>query len=111
MQLLLGSRQALLSDSESPVGRALPDPARRNRMVVETLWVVRSIATALLRLIITSRSPKRISSPTASAAYWRPRTPSTTERERGSIPSRTTVFAAPCWTRSVTEPAGARALR
>ena len=49
MPLLLGSRQALLSDSESPVAPALPDPARRNRMVVETLWIVRSIATALLR--------------------------------------------------------------
>jgi RNA polymerase sigma factor for flagellar operon FliA len=49
MQLSIGSRQGFLSDSESPVAPALPDPARRNRMVVETLWIVRSIATALLR--------------------------------------------------------------
>jgi RNA polymerase sigma factor for flagellar operon FliA len=49
MQLLLESRQALVPDSDSPVTRALPDPARRNRMVTETLWLVRSIAAALLR--------------------------------------------------------------
>jgi RNA polymerase sigma factor FliA len=49
MQLLLESQEALRSDSESPAAPTLPDPARRDRMVAETLWLVRSIAAALLR--------------------------------------------------------------
>jgi RNA polymerase sigma factor FliA len=49
MPLSLASQEALVSDSVPPFALALPDPARRNRMVAETLWLVRSIAAALLR--------------------------------------------------------------
>ena len=49
MQLVLKSQEALFSDSESRVASAVSDPARRNRMVAEMLWLVRSIAVALLR--------------------------------------------------------------
>jgi RNA polymerase sigma factor for flagellar operon FliA len=46
MQLLLKSQGILDSEAEAPV---VPDRTRRTRMVAEMLWLVRSIATALLR--------------------------------------------------------------
>jgi RNA polymerase sigma factor for flagellar operon FliA len=49
MQLVLKSQEALPSDSVSPNPQGLPDIARRNRRVTEMLWLVRALATALLR--------------------------------------------------------------
>jgi len=49
MQLVLKSQEAVRSDSAPPVAQGLPDIARRNRKVTEMLWLVRALATALLR--------------------------------------------------------------
>jgi RNA polymerase sigma factor for flagellar operon FliA len=49
MQLVLKSQEAVRSDSAPPVAQGVPDIARRNRKVTEMLWLVRALATALLR--------------------------------------------------------------